>query len=378
MLDDKVLLAFSSNTLNNGNKILLAFDFYILDNKILLTSGSYVLSDKKLSENTLNNNNASDINKQQNIKFNNQKKLEIAPGLKFQTWDQLNYLSATIQSFKQQNKIINEASTLLETLFNNRPQDPNLLLESTSYQPHILITDSNIANEATIENIMPEIYRINCIYHISQNLIKNLKSKLESDWDEFTARVQSIQCVEGINRIVKSNLTNKTSLSKFASVLNSQLAQESMYIHYKFLTPSILSLQRVEIAEAFWYSAILVSKESVNINLLQEKNEIGFYEDLDNFPATKIDEVITNLSTFIYSGLLESQPLIIYKNSSAILTFNFMSNLTLIYPSFSNSFNVSRTLNTHHTYGITNSLYKKAMTIGLDTRFTQWKHLISF
>ncbi|CAG8785513.1 9927_t:CDS:2, partial [Gigaspora margarita] len=527
MLNNEVLLA---SILDNGDEILPAFDSHILGNEILSTSGSHVLSDEKLSdsENTLNNNNAFDINKQQNVEFNDQKKLEIVSGLKFQTWDQLDHyikiyakqnsfvsiivgseaddnthrrcqyacehqgigclkkiaivknqkqsqtkwlgckwlVNATCpknieeikitscyleytnheihpntivfvsyyqqfpdevkenikyytsKSFKQQNKIINKASTLLETLFNNKAQDPNWvvhwklepisnslkllfwmepsqLLESTGCQPHILITDSDIANEVTIENIMPEIYRINCIYHISQNLIKNLKSKLGSDWDkfikswykmcnspskqdfEFTAGVQSTQHVEGINRIIKSNITNRTSLSKLASVLDSQLARKSMYIHYsnwsqayakpiyipalaqllpkvdkwlsEFLTPPILSLQRVKIAEALY---------------------------LDDFPATKIDEVITNLSTLyiqevwettrhralyknfviILKNILESQPSITYKNSSTILTSNFVSNSTLIYPSSSISFNASRILNTRHAYGITNGL----------------------
>ncbi|KAF0479565.1 hypothetical protein F8M41_023830 [Gigaspora margarita] len=55
-----------------------------------------------------------------------------------------------------------------------------------------------------------------------------------------------------------------------------------------------------------------------------------------------------------------------------------MSNSTLIYSSSSNSFNVSRTLNTHRAYGITNSLYKKAMTIGLDTRSTAMETLNKF
>ncbi|CAG8737459.1 20316_t:CDS:1, partial [Gigaspora rosea] len=37
---------------------------------------------------------------------------------------------------------------------------------------------------------------------------------------------------EGVNAIIKSGISSKTSLSKVVSVLNSQLARESMYIHY--------------------------------------------------------------------------------------------------------------------------------------------------
>ncbi|KAF0402737.1 protein far1-related sequence 11-like [Gigaspora margarita] len=50
MLDDEVLLASSSNMLDNGDKILPAFDTHNLGNKISSTSGSHVLSDEKLSD----------------------------------------------------------------------------------------------------------------------------------------------------------------------------------------------------------------------------------------------------------------------------------------------------------------------------------------
>ncbi|RIB16625.1 hypothetical protein C2G38_2189452 [Gigaspora rosea] len=130
MVDDEVLLASSSNTLDNDNEILPAFNCHILGNEILSTSGSHVLSDEKLSdsglqvlsicpvqqestsrgpstlgtndiENTLNNDN--DINKQQNVEFNDQRKLEIAPGLKFQTWNQLDHY---IKIYTKQNRFV--------------------------------------------------------------------------------------------------------------------------------------------------------------------------------------------------------------------------------------------------------------------------------
>ncbi|CAG8689523.1 16194_t:CDS:2 [Gigaspora rosea] len=116
--------------------------------------------------------------------------------------------------------------------------------------------------------------------------------------NRFTAEVQSTQHVEGINGIIKSNPTNRTTYAKPTHIpASAQLLPEVDKWLSKFLTPPILALQRVEIAEALWYSAILVSKKDININMLQEKNKIGFYEDLDDFLATKLDEVITNLST---------------------------------------------------------------------------------
>ena len=49
--------------------------------------------------------------------------------------------------------------------------------------------------------------------------------------NEFTSG-QSTQCVEGVNAIIKSNITSKTSLSELASVLDCHLARESMFIRY--------------------------------------------------------------------------------------------------------------------------------------------------
>ncbi|CAG8680046.1 5348_t:CDS:2, partial [Scutellospora calospora] len=185
----------------------------------------------------------------------------------------------------------------------------------------------------------------------------------------------------------------------------------------EFLTPPVLSLQRVEIAKALWYNANLVPKENLNINLLQEKSENGFYEDFDDSLAANINEVITNLSTLsIKEGLfchyfakvitisqiaafhilmiprrwysdkyysksdesLRSQSSITYKNRSAILTSNFTSNSTFMYSSSGISFNTSKTLNTHCVYIITNGLCKKAIAVRLDASSTAMETLNKF
>ncbi|CAG8855831.1 30852_t:CDS:1, partial [Gigaspora margarita] len=129
-------------------------------------------------------------------------------------------------------------------------------------------------------------------------------------------------------------VTSKTSLSKLVSVLDSHLAQESMYIRYnnwsiahvqlthitasaqllpevdkwlaEFLTAPVLSLQRAKIAEALWYSTKLVFKKSINISLPQEQSEVNFYEDLDDFPATNINEIISSLSTLSIQEIWET------------------------------------------------------------------------
>ncbi|CAG8497161.1 16903_t:CDS:2 [Racocetra persica] len=65
--------------------------------------------------------------------------------------------------------------------------------------------------------------------------------------------------------------------------------------------------------------------------------------------------------------LLRSQLSITYQNGSTILTSNFISDSTFIYPSSGISINISKILNTYRAYRITNSRCKKAMAVGLVT-----------
>ncbi|RIB06790.1 hypothetical protein C2G38_2216157 [Gigaspora rosea] len=169
----------------------------------------------------------------------------------------------------------------------------------------------------------------------------------------------------------------------------------------EFLTPPVLSLQRTEIADSLWYNAILVSKESIDVSLSQEKSDVDFYENLDDFPATNglfcwhFAKVITisqiaafhilMISRCWYSNeqysksdeSLISQPSITYKNGSATSTSNFISDLTLIHPGSGISFNTLKILNNRRAYEVTNGLCKKAWLLDWTLVPPQWNHLIS-
>ncbi|CAG8646083.1 23214_t:CDS:2 [Racocetra persica] len=62
----------------------------------------------------------------------------------------------------------------------------------------------------------------------------------------------------------------------------------------------------------------------------------------------------------------------------ATSTSNFISDFTLIYLASDFSFNISKTLNNRHAYGVTNSLCKKAMAVGLDTGSAAMESLNKF
>ena len=49
----------------------------------------------------------------------------------------------------------------------------------------VFITDANLATDATIGQIYETTYPVHCIFHISENLPKNTKSKLSNQYEDF-------------------------------------------------------------------------------------------------------------------------------------------------------------------------------------------------
>jgi len=56
---------------------------------------------------------------------------------------------------------------------------------ATEQAPIVMFTDADPALDAAIPIVFPETYPAHCIFHIAQNLPKNLKAKLGEKWDDF-------------------------------------------------------------------------------------------------------------------------------------------------------------------------------------------------
>ncbi|CAG8820698.1 3197_t:CDS:2 [Gigaspora margarita] len=222
---------------------------FILSDEILLTFDLQVLSvcsNRQSSQSMMNNKILPTFDLQVLSIYSNkqnQEKLEIVSGLIFQTWKQLD---SHIRMYTKQNGFVS-----IITCF-----------------------ESN--------NITHRRYQYACEH---QGIGHSKKTAIIENQKQ--AYTKHLGC---------KYITSKNSLSKLASVLDSYLAQESMYIHYnnwsiahiqpthitvlaqllpkvdkwlaEFLTEPVLSLQRAKIAEALWYSTKLVSKKSINISLL--------------------------------------------------------------------------------------------------------------
>ncbi|EXX54899.1 hypothetical protein RirG_230330 [Rhizophagus irregularis DAOM 197198w] len=64
--------------------------------------------------------------------------------------------------------------------------------KATETAPIVMFTDADPALDAAIPIVFPETYLAHCIFHIAQNLPKNLKAKLGEKWDDFIK--QFYQC----------------------------------------------------------------------------------------------------------------------------------------------------------------------------------------
>ena len=59
-------------------------------------------------------------------------------------------------------------------------------------EPMVFVTDADPAMNAAVVQIYDTAYPIHCIFHISENLPKNLKAKLGNEYDSF---VRDFFCV---------------------------------------------------------------------------------------------------------------------------------------------------------------------------------------
>src|SRR5947209_4067271 len=159
-------------------------------------------------------------------------------------------------------------------------------LQATNHAPRVFITDADPSMDAAIDNQYSDTYPLHCLYHISQNLIRNLKAPLgntyndfvkdfymcqnilfptefDSQWHSliatypkaanylnselyqskerwtkayttkfFTASISSTSQVEGQNALIKNVLQGRPSLCELATVLDLRLCDEARYINH--------------------------------------------------------------------------------------------------------------------------------------------------
>ena len=157
------------------------------------------------------------------------------------------------------------------------------MLNATGFESQVIITDMDPAMDAACKIIYKHTYHVHCIWHLSQNLPKRLKSKLgnvgfkefiREFWKArnslcidvfeqrfqallekypnaydylqstiystrqswacsfinriFTARMRSIQHVESINALIYKVVASSSSITNVIEVLDSQMQKEAL------------------------------------------------------------------------------------------------------------------------------------------------------
>src|SRR5947209_20631347 len=64
--------------------------------------------------------------------------------------------------------------------------------KATMTEPLVFIMDADPAADAAIKQVYETTYPIYCIFHISENLPKNLKSKLHNQYESFVQDRKSV------------------------------------------------------------------------------------------------------------------------------------------------------------------------------------------
>ncbi len=218
---------------------------------------------------------------------------------------------------------------------------------ATMVEPLVFVTDADPAADAAIGQIYETTYPVHCIFHISENLPKNTKSKLSNQYEDFvrdfyhcrnslceelfyerwskltekypsvkdylmralypsrqawaraftskifTAGVQTTSRVEGYNNIIKRELSSSNTLCDLANVLDTRLEREVQWNRFfeyhtlsncmgitsvshdlfpevdklmsNYLTPHILSAERLEIAQCLYFIASKVESDIIEV-----------------------------------------------------------------------------------------------------------------
>ncbi|CAG8636068.1 16722_t:CDS:2, partial [Racocetra persica] len=170
------------------------------------------------------------------------------------------------------------------------------ILDATSSEPHVFITDMDPTMNAACKNIYKNTYYIHCIWHLSQNLPKRLKSKLghkarnslsvnvfEQQFQAliekiFTAGMQSMQCVESINALIHKEVSSSSYMTDVVEAIDSRMQREALnakrlFGNIKELIQNHLSYRIIEELKNQMCELVLYQCKKIEIDSAIEFNE---------------------------------------------------------------------------------------------------------
>src|SRR6266487_918696 len=126
----------------------------------------------------------------------------------------------------------------------------NATLQATNYTPRVFITNADPGMDAAIDSQYSSAYPLHCLYHISQNLICNLKAPLGNTYNDFLKDFYTCQNILSLTEFDSQWLKLTATYPKAANYLDSELysskAKWAKVYTMKFFTAGISSTSQVE------------------------------------------------------------------------------------------------------------------------------------
>ncbi|CAG8709747.1 12795_t:CDS:2, partial [Racocetra persica] len=147
-------------------------------------------------------------------------------------------------------------------------------LDATGSEPWVIMTDMDLAIDMACQVKYINSYHVHCIWHMSQNLPKRLKTKLGSEnfkeficdfwkaWNSlsievfdriFTAGMQSISRVESINAIIHKAVASSSSMSDVVEALELPAFSIVNNVIRKYFIPRIAKEINKQMCESVLY-----------------------------------------------------------------------------------------------------------------------------
>src|SRR5262249_32755254 len=111
------------------------------------------------------------------------------------------------------------------------------IVEATGVYPTVILTDSDPAVDAAVKEVLTTTYPVHCAFHITQNLHKNLRKLLGSDYEKFLQDFYNC----------RNSLVQTTFESRFAKLIEnypqSQSYLEGLYASKELWAHSFTSFK---------------------------------------------------------------------------------------------------------------------------------------
>ncbi|CAG8588254.1 7994_t:CDS:2 [Cetraspora pellucida] len=259
--------------------------------------------------------------------------------------------------------------------FNNRKGTTEIICTSFvnehNHKMNLLVAQTTLHFHKLSDEMLEDIKFYTCSTEgigatLQYNLLKAKYSNKHHSWAVcytqtcFTAGIQSMQCVEGINAIIKKEVSHNTTLLNLVDAIQNQLNEEVCYARInkqknanpimglphiasqyfltidsliqEYLTSHIFSLQRQQLSESFLYDITeLFFDWDKNFSESENTMKVGFFEDNYKWRQTDFKSLLQTLrdliSLHLPIKLCKANQLSLSDNNTHAINFGYLAQL---------------------------------------------------